>query len=262
MVIGTDAPSPEQLSMAEHFMIGTLNLTDYYSAAAFESDVMALLNRLFESHSVVILCGGSMMYIDAVCKGIDEMPTIPQDIRQDVVRMYEEKGLDALLEELAVSDPEHYDAVDKKNYKRVIHALEICRASGATYSSLRKQTAKERPFSMLKVGLIRERAELYNRINMRVDSMMGNGFVEEAISLYPFRRLNSLNTVGYKELFAYIDGEMTLDTAVDKIKRNTRIYARKQITWFKRDKEVLWFHPTKDKESILDIVRQRLAMRT
>jgi tRNA dimethylallyltransferase len=258
LIIGTDAPSKEQLNRAEHYMTGFLELEDYYSAAAFENDVIALLNKLFQRHSTVILCGGSMMYIDAVCNGIDDVPSVAAEVRETLCQQYEKEGLDNLLEELKLSDPEHYERVDRKNYKRVIHALEICRTTGLPYSSFRTNTIKERPFKILKIELTREREELYARINARVDRMMAEGLETEVRMLYPFRRLNSLNTVGYKEMFAYIEGRLSLEEAVEQIKRNTRIYARKQQTWFKRDRRIIRLHPEKDESKLCELIYRML----
>ena len=249
LVIGTAAPEPVKLEQVQHYMVGTLALTDYYSASQFEEDVLSLLHELHKKHQTVILTGGSMMYIDAICKGIDDIPTVTPEIRQAVWKHYEKDGLLPLLEELKERDPVHYEEVDRSNYKRVIHAVEICRMTNQTYSSFRTRQIKKRPFQIIKIGLTRPRDELYARINERVDQMMQAGLLDEAQKLYPFRQYNALNTVGYKELFLYLDGELPLDLAIEKIKRNTRVYARKQMTWFKRDTEILWFHPD-DKEAI------------
>jgi tRNA dimethylallyltransferase len=189
------------------------------------------------------MTGGSMMYIDAVCKGIDDIPTVTPDIRRDIYQQYEREGLTPLLEELKAADPVHYEQVDRQNYKRVIHAVEICRMTGKPYSAFRTNSRKERPFRIVKIGLTRDREELCERINRRVEQMMADGLLEEARKVYPFKHLNALNTIGYKELFQYLDGDRSLESAVDKIKRNSRVYARKQMTWFKRDKEIAWFHP-------------------
>lgn len=245
--IGTAAPTIEQLARVKHYMIGTLSLTDYYSASIFEEEVLSLLQELYKTTPVVVMTGGSMMYIDAVCKGIDEIPTVSPEIRDMLYSQYEKEGLAPILEELRITDPQHYKEVDRSNYKRVIHAVEICRMTGRTYSSFRTNQAKERPFRIVKIGLTREREELCKRINERVDQMMTDGLLEEVQKVYPYRHLNSLNTVGYKELFQYLDGEWTLEFAVEKIKRNSRVYARKQMTWFKRDKEIHWFHPDDEK---------------
>lgn len=246
--IGTAAPTPEQLQQVKHYFIGTLQPTDYYSAAQYETDAMKLLEDLFVSHDTLIMTGGSMMYIDAICKGIDDIPTVDAETREHMMQHYQEAGLEALCKELKLLDPEYYNIVDLKNPKRVIHALEICYMTGKTYTSFRTQSSKQRPFRIIKVGLTRDREELYDRINRRVDMMIEEGLEEEARRVYPLRHLNSLNTVGYKELFNYFDGEWTLPFAIEKIKQNSRIYSRKQMTWFKRDTKITWFHPEQQKE--------------
>ncbi len=255
--IGTAAPTPEQLARVRHYFVGTLGLTDYYSASQFETDVLSLLPILYKEHDAVVMTGGSMMYIDAVTKGIDDIPTVRPDIREQVWADYYAKGLAPLLEELQKVDPAHYEEVDRNNYKRVVHAIEICRQTGLPYSSFRTRTRKERPFRILQIGLTRDREELCDRINRRVNQMMADGLLDEARRVYPFRELNSLNTVGYKELFQYFDGNWTLDEAVEKIKRNSRVYARKQMTWFKRDAEISWFHPSQEAE-IRAFIQQQL----
>lgn len=255
--IGTAAPTAAQLAQVPHYLVGTLSLTDYYSASRFETEVLSLLEQLFPTHPVMLMTGGSMMYIDAVCQGIDEMPTVRPTIRDAVYRQFEEEGLAPLLEELRRADPVHYEAVDRCNYKRVLHAVEICRQTGRPYSSFRTQTRKERPFQIIKIGLTRDREELCDRINRRVEQMMEEGLLEEARRAYPFREQNALNTVGYKELFQYLDGRWTLDFAIEKIKRNSRVYARKQMTWFKRDPEIAWFHP-EEESRILQHIQARL----
>lgn len=246
--IGTAAPTSEQLNRAPHYLVGTLKLTDYYSAARYEEEALATLDNLFRQHDTVILTGGSMMYIDAICKGIDDIPTVDTETRELMLQRYETEGLEKLCAELKLLDPEYYRIVDLKNPKRVIHALEICYMTGKTYTSFRTQQKKQRPFRIIKVGLTRDRAELYDRINRRVDIMIEEGLLEEARSVYPYRTLNSLNTVGYKEMFKYLDGEWTLEFAIGKIKQNSRIYSRKQMTWFKRDKDIVWFHPDQQTE--------------
>ena len=246
--IGTAAPTPEQLARVKHHFVGTLQLTDYYSAAQYEAEVMSKLEELFQKNDVVVLTGGSMMYVDAICKGIDDIPTVDKDTRELMMQKYEMEGLERLCAELKILDPEYYQIVDLKNPKRVIHALEICYMTGKTYTSFRTQSTKERPFRIIKIGLTREREELYDRINRRVDEMMKDGLLEEARSVYAYKHLNSLNTVGYKEMFQYMDGEWTLDFAIEKIKQNSRIYSRKQMTWFKRDKDITWFHPDQQTE--------------
>ena len=253
--IGTAAPTDEQLRQAHHYFVGTKSIQDYYNASMYEQDVLALIEA--STSAINVLSGGSMMYIDAVCNGIDDIPTVRDDIREEMKRRYAEEGLEALCEDLRRLDPEHYAIVDRKNHRRVIHALEICYQTGQTYTSFRTQTRKERPFRVVKIGLNREREELYNRINARVDQMMDDGMLDEASRLYDLRHLNALNTVGYKELFDYMDGKWPLDEAVERIKGNTRRYARKQLTWFKRDPELRWFHPDQEEEIMEEIEKLR-----
>ena len=251
--IGTAAPSEEQLKQVRHYFVGTKSIHDYYNASMYEQEVMSLLSE--STTQIHLLAGGSMMYIDAVCNGIDDIPTIRDDIREEMKRRYQEEGIETLCADLQRLDPEHYAIVDRQNYRRVIHALEICYQTGKTYTSFRKQARKERPFRIVKIGLNCERDILYNKINARVDEMMENGLMQEAESLYPFRQLNALNTVGYKELFDYMDGRWTLEEAVERIKGNTRRYARKQLTWFKRDEQMQWFRPDQ-KDEILKYISQ------
>ena len=255
--IGTAAPTSEQLNRVPHYLVGTLKLTDYYSAARYEEEALATLDNLFHQHDTVILTGGSMMYIDAICKGIDDIPTVDTETRELMLQRYETEGLEKLCAELKLLDPEYYRIVDLKNPKRVIHALEICYMTGKTYTSFRTQQKKQRPFLIIKVGLTRDRAELYDRINHRVDIMIEEGLLEEARNVYPYRTLNSLNTVGYKEMFNYLDGTWELPFAIEKIKQNSRIYSRKQMTWFKRDEEIQWFHPEQETE-ILDYINTKI----
>ncbi|MEG1563621.1 MAG: tRNA (adenosine(37)-N6)-dimethylallyltransferase MiaA [Bacteroides sp.] len=254
--IGTAAPTPEQLQRVPHYLVGTLGLTDYYSAAQYEQEALHILDKLFVQQDVVILTGGSMMYVDAICKGIDDIPTIDAETREMMMSKYETQGLEHLCAELRLMDPDYYNIVDLKNHKRVIHALEICYLTGKTYTSFRTQQKKERPFRLIKIGLARDRAELYERINHRVDLMMKEGLLEEARSVYAHRELNALNTVGYKELFQYFDGSWELPFAIEKIKQNSRIYSRKQMTWFKRDQEIQWFQPEQEQEIQLFIEQQ------
>ncbi len=256
--IGTAAPTTEQLARVRHYMVGTLSLEDYYSASQFEEDSITLLASLHKETPAVVMTGGSMMYIDAVCKGIDDIPTVTPEVRSAVGEKFRREGLDAILRELKEADPVHYCEVDRMNHKRVVHAVEICRMTGKPYSSFRTNSRKTRPFGIIKIGLTRDREELYTRINSRVDSMMASGLLDEARRVYPFRHLNSLNTVGYKELFRYLDGEWTLDLAVEKIKRNTRVYARKQMSWFRRDEEIRWFHPDREEE-IMDFIDREVS---
>lgn len=251
--IGTAAPTQDQLVRIHHYFVGTLHIGDYYSASMYEQQVMELLPKLFGTSTFALLAGGSMMYIDAVCNGIDDIPTIDEKTRATMKQRLSEEGLEALVEELKELDPEHYEIVDRKNPRRVVHALEICHMTGRTYTSFRKTERKRRPFDIIKIGLNREREELYQRIDLRVDQMMEEGLVEETKEMLPFRTENSLNTVGYKEIFNYLDGLWTLPEAIARIKGNTHRYARKQLTWFKRDTEMKWFCPD-DKESIINYI--------
>lgn len=261
MRIGTASPTESQLEEVKHFLVGKLNLTDYYSASMFEQDVLKILKQQFsgpDSKNIALLTGGSMMYIDAVCNGIDDIPTIEDEVRENLKKRLEQEGLERLCEELRLLDPEYYNIVDKKNTRRVIHGLEICYQTGKTYTSFRKRDKKERPFNIIKIALNREREELYCRINKRVDQMIEEGFIDEARALYGQRELNSLNTVGYKELFDHFDGIYSLEEAIERIKGNTRRYARKQLTWFKRDPEVKWFHPD-NVDEIINYISQQIV---
>jgi tRNA dimethylallyltransferase len=249
--IGTAAPTLEEQQQVPHYFVGNHHIKDYYSASMFESDVLSLLeNKLFKENSVALMTGGSMMYIDAVCNGIDDIPTVDEKTRLFMKQQLQEKGLPALVEELKRIDPEHYEMVDKNNPRRVVHALEICHMTGQTYTSFRTNTKKKRPFHIIKIGLNRNREELYQRINNRVHAMMEQGLEQEARNVYPSKGLNALNTVGYKELFDYFDGNIPLEEAVRQIQSNTRRYMRKQLTWFKKDEEIQWFHPDNIKEII------------
>ena len=243
MEIGTAMPTKEELARHRHFFVGQLSPGDYYSAAKYETDVLALLEKEFPHHPTMLLAGGSMMYIDAVCNGIDDIPTVDDDTRAMVLEKYEREGIEKLAAELRLLDPEYYNEADIKNPKRVMHALEICYMTGKPYSSFRTQQKKERPFNIIKIGLQREREELYARINSRVDRMVEQGLIEEVSSFVHLKHHNSLNTVGYKEIFKYLDGEWTLQFAIDKIKQNTRIYSRKQMTWYRKCDDITWFHP-------------------
>lgn len=238
--IGTASPTPEQLARVKHYFVQMLPLEQYYSAAQFESDVLALLPQLFERHQTVIMAGGSMMYIDAVTKGIDDIPTIEAEVRENLKNRYVSEGIDPLLAELRLLDPEYYSEVDLKNHKRIIHALEVCYQTGKPYSSFRTKTVKPRPFIIEKIGLRRKREDLFERINCRVEQMIDAGLLDEVHKVYPLRYLNSLNTVGYKELFRVIDGEWELPMAVERIKKNTRVYAKKQMLWFSKDEDIRW----------------------
>lgn len=254
--IGTAKPSAEDQLAVKHYFVSTLSLQDYYSASLFESQVTDLLNTLFKTSDYALMAGGSMMYIDAVCDGIDDIPTIDDETRATMKQRLKDEGLQKLCEELQRLDPEYYEIVDRQNPKRVVHALEICTMTGQTYTSFRKREKKDRSFRIVKIGLNRDREELYNRINARVDEMMQKGLLEEAKALYHMRELNALNTVGYKELFEYFNGRWPLEEAVERIKGNTRRYARKQLTWYKKDPQIHWFHPDQKKEIIDYIITE------
>ena len=267
MRIGTAAPTEEQLEKAMHYFVGQLSLNDYYSAAKYEQDVLQLTSELHKKHDTLILSGGSMMYIDAVCNGIDDIPTVTEEVRTHLAQRLQNEGPDILLEELRLVDPEHYDNVDRKNTKRVVHALEIFYTTGKPYSSfLTRKTLRsaedarkhpKRPFRILKIGLNRPREELFERINARVDNMINSGLLHEAMSLMPYRHENALNTVGYKEMFNVLDGIWELPMAIERMKKNTRVYAKKQLTWFMHDKSISWFHPDQHKE-VMDFIRKNL----
>jgi len=248
--IGTARPTEAEMRQVRHYFVATHGLSDYYSASMYEHEVLGLLETLFTSTAMALMAGGSMMYIDAVCNGIDDIPTVDDKTRETLKRRLKEEGLEPLVEELRRLDPEHYEIVDRRNPRRVVHALEICHMTGQTYTSFRKAEKKQRPFRIVKVGLNRQRDELYDRINQRVDDMMRDGLLQEASSVYASRGLNALNTVGYKELFAYLEGRFSLEEAVERIKGNTRRYARKQLTWLRRDPTIRWFHPDNKKEII------------
>ncbi len=248
--IGTAAPTIKEQEQAKHYFVGNLTVDKYYNASMFENDVLSLLDILFKQQDIALMSGGSMMYLDAVCNGIDDIPTVDTQIRQRLKERYEQEGLESIIQELRQLDPEYYNIVDKKNHKRVIHALEICLSTGKAYSSFRHNVRKTRPFQIIKIGLTRNREELYSRIDQRVDEMISNGLLKEAANMYPQRNLNALNTVGYKELFDYIDGKTDLQEAIFKIKSNTHKYCRKQLTWFKRDPEIKWFTPENVEEII------------
>ncbi len=258
--IGTAAPTAEDLSRARHHFVGTLSLYTQYSAASFESDTLALLESLAPepNHVAAIMCGGSMMYVDAVVNGIDEMPAISDAVRERVLSFYHEQGLEALLAWLEIIDPDMHDIVDRQNPKRVIHAVEITLEAGVPASSLRTGKTKTRPFDTLKLCIDMPREILFGRINSRVETMMAYGMLEEARAVYPQRQLNSLNTVGYKELFAYFDGAMDLDTAVARIAKNTRVYAKKQLTWLAKDPSVRRLNADSAYEQAIALIQQKL----
>ncbi len=255
--IGTAAPTEQQLSRVKHYFIGSHSIFDDYSAGQYELDAIKLLGDLFLSYRVLMLVGGSMMYIDAICNGIDDIPTVDAETRQYWLDTYAAKGLNYIQDELKRLDPKHYEEVDLQNHKRVLHALEICTITGKPFSDIRTGKRKERSFNTLKIGLNRSREELYERINSRVDEMMAEGLLLEAEKFYEHRQLNTLNTVGYKELYEYMDGSRSLEFAVNMIKQDSRRYAKRQLTWFNHDKEIHWFHPDNEQE-ILDFVHSKL----
>lgn len=274
MPIGTAAPTAAEQARVKHHFVGTKHIGDYYSASLYEQDVLKLLqhydepagmhdntagnsNETVANRDVLILTGGSMMYIDAVCNGIDDIPTIREDIRELMKQRLADEGLEAMVEELHSLDPEYWSIVDRHNPRRVIHALEICHQTGLTYTSFRTGSKKERPFKTIKIGITRAREELYERINARVLKMVGKGLIDEVTSLLPYRDSNALNTVGYKEVLKYLDGDIPLEEAIRQIQSNTRQYARKQLTWYKRDEEMTWFSPD-NKEAIIDFIDNKL----
>ena len=243
MRIGTAVPSAEQLAAVPHHFIQTKSVQDYYNSWQFEVEALEQIRSLFESRDVVVMTGGSMLYIDAVCKGIDDIPTIAPELRAELMEVYEREGLERIREMLKELDPVFYDQVDLNNGKRVLHAVEVCRMAGVPYSSLRTNKPKDRGFRIVRIGLNRDREELYARIDRRVEMMMDEGLEVEARSLFPLRHLNALNTVGYKELFDHFEGQYDLAEAVRLIQRTSRRYARKQLSWFRRDTDIHWFHP-------------------
>ena len=256
--IGTAAPTAEQMQRVRHYFVGSLSLEEYYSAAVYEQQVIELLPALFSETPRVLLSGGSMLYIDAVCHGIDDIPTVNEETRTLMHQRLADEGLERLCNELRLLDPEYYRKADLRNTQRIVHALEICYQTGRPYSSFLSQQTKQRPFRIVKIGLLRPREELFSRINQRTLQMMDLGFEQEARRVYPLRHLNSLNTVGYKEMFRYISGEWSLPQTIEKIQRNTRVYAKKQMTWFQRDPDINWFHPDEE-EKILDFVERNSA---
>lgn len=240
MEIGTAAPTKEQQQRVRHYFVGTHDIGSYYSAAQYEQDVLSLIEELKGTHQSLLLSGGSMMYLDAVCNGIDDIPSVDAEVRETLRQRLEGGEIDKMRSELRLLDPDYYLSADTRNPKRVVHALEVCYTTGRPYSSFLTKQRKPRPFNIVKMGLRRERQDLFDRINRRVDAMMEDGLLDEARRLYPFRKENALNTVGYKELFRYLDGEWELPFAIEKIKKNTRDYAKKQMTWFAHDSEIKW----------------------
>jgi len=255
--IGTAVPSPEDLKSVPHHFIQSRSILDYYNVSEYEMEALSLINQLFQHLNPLILTGGSMLYVDTICKGIDDIPTVDPLIRDEVTNWYIQNGIEALQKRLLELDPEYYRIVDLNNPKRLLHAVEICQMTGKSFTSFRTNTVRERPFRIIKIGINQNREILYHRINERVDLMMTAGLLNEAKTVYQHRLLNSLNTVGYKELFAYLDGSCTLDEAIDLIKRNSRKYARKQLTWFRRDMEITWFEPDQLHE-IIECIDQKM----
>lgn len=248
--VGTAAPTKDERKSIRHFFVGNLHINEYYNASKYEQDVLKLLNILFKYKDNVIMSGGSMMYVDAVCKGIDDIPSVDDNIRKTLQERFDKEGLSGISKELALLDPDYYAIVDKNNHKRIIHALEICLSTGKPYSSFRKNTTKERPFRIIKIGLNMDRQRLYERMDLRVEQMIHDGLIQEALNVYEYKDLNALNTVGYKETFEYLDGLCTLENAIFRIKSNTHKYCRKQLTWFRRDPNIHWFSPDNIEEII------------
>ncbi|MFO7844357.1 MAG: tRNA (adenosine(37)-N6)-dimethylallyltransferase MiaA [Bacteroidales bacterium] len=255
--IGTAVPTDEQLKKVKHHFIGNQSIYDYYNASMFEFEVLGLLDELYQNYNQVVMTGGSGMYINAVCDGIDELPTIDKQLRDELIQKYKDEGIESLRIQLKMLDPESYQKIDLRNPKRILKALEVSIQTGKPYSSFLTQPNKQRPFKILKIGLQRDRDELYERINLRVDQMVEEGLVEEARKYYKDRHLNSLNTVGYKELFEHFSGNISLDKAIELIKRNSRHYAKRQMSWFKRDDTIHWFHPDK-KDEIIDFIKSQI----
>jgi tRNA dimethylallyltransferase len=256
--IGTAAPTAEQLARVQHHFVGNLELTDYYSAARFEEEALKVCEYHFADHDTLVVSGGSMMYVDALCRGIDPLPTISEEVRTTLYARLESEGLSALLQELEERDPAYFARVDVQNAKRVVHALEIIYESGQRVSELLTGEAKKRPFDVVKIGLQRPREELFSRINDRVSMMVAEGFLAEAERVLPFRELNALNTVGYKEIFRYFDGDWELDMALDRMRKNTRVFAKKQMTWLNKDSSVRWFDAN-DTKGVMTLIEQMMV---
>ena len=255
--IGVAAPSDDELKRAKHHFVGHISITDYYNVSRFENDVIDFLNTYFVNNPIAIMVGGSGLYIDAVCIGIDELPDPDDKLRKSLKQKIDKEGLESSLHQLKELDPEYFEIVDRKNPNRILRALEVCLMTGQTYTSLRNNPSKKRDFDILKIGLNRPRKELFDIIHHRVDKMIETGLLEEVEGLKEFKHFNSLNTVGYKEIFKYLDDEWTLDLAIEKIKTNTRRYAKRQLTWFKRDEEICWFHPD-DRKEIIKLIENNI----
>ena len=257
--IGTAAPTAEEQARVKHYFVATRDLEEDYNAGQYERDALILLEDLFKTHEVVVMSGGSMLYADAVCKGLDDLPNVPAEIRKEVKAAYEKGGLECLQAEVQRIDPDYWEIVDQQNPARLAHCIEMCRMTGKTYSSLRTNPNKERPFRIVKVALERPREVLYDRINRRVEQMVKDGLVEEAKAVYPKRQLNSLQTVGYRELFAYFDGEYDLDRAIELIQQNSRHYAKRQMTWFRHDKDIHWLNANESYETNIHLIDDLLC---
>ncbi len=259
LYIGTATPKPHELSEVKHHFIQSHSITDNYNASRYEIEVLQLMEKLFRKTNLLFLTGGSMLYIDAVCKGIDEMPDAEPEIRFNLKKKLEIEGIESLRLQLKQLDPDYYQIVDLKNPNRIIHALEICLTTGKPFSSFRTNPKKIRPFTIIKIGLDCDRQILHNRINTRVDKMIEEGLEMESQKLYTHRNLNALNTVGYREFFDYFDGKTSRETAIELIKRNSRRYARKQLTWFRNDQQIVWFHPENITE-IIEFIEQKITL--
>ena len=238
--IGAAFPNHKELSVVKHHFIGNLSITDEYNVSKYEQDALQTLETIFTTHNTAVLVGGSGLYLDAVCKGIDDLPDPDPELRESIKTLFNENGITALQSKLKLLDPEYYNQVDRDNPKRLMRAIEVCITTGKTYTSLRLSNPKPRNFNIVKIGLFTDREVMYWRINQRTDKMIKDGLIEEAFSLLPFRNYNALNTVGYKELFNYFDKTITLEEAIDKIKIHTRRYAKRQLTWFNKDDKIIW----------------------
>ncbi|SHF96630.1 tRNA dimethylallyltransferase [Mariniphaga anaerophila] len=256
--IGTAVPSAEELAEVRHHFIHSHSVYETYNASRYETDAIDLLEKLFKNFDTVVLTGGSMLYIDAVCKGIDTMPDVDPELRKNLKMRLNEEGIESLRIQLKRLDPEYYFKVDLKNPARIVHALEICLMTGKPYSSFRSSPKKERPFAIIKTGLNCDRDKLHQRINRRVEKMAEAGLEKEARAVYPHKELNALNTVGYREFFNYFDGDISREKAIELIKRNTRRYARKQLTWFRNDPEMNWFNP-EETNQLIDFITENIS---
>ena len=260
MTIGTAVPDEEELKQARHHFIQNRSVFEDYSVGDFEKDALRTLDTIFKKHNIAVMVGGSGLYADAVIKGLDDFPEVDPQIRTELKTELKEKGIVPLQELLKELDPVSYDRIDIENHQRLIRALEICKGTGKPYSSFLKKKENKRNFIPVKIGLTADREIIYNRINQRVDQMMEQGLLQEAKALFPHKELNALQTVGYRELFKYLEGEFTLDFAVSEIKKNTRRFAKRQITWFKKDTEIKWFDYQTDISSIIEYINKQLDL--